>query len=128
MKYGIYLTLSFIFFATLCPSAQTISEASVKKMLQGLWGVSVDHSVTIAISGDSLLEYKLGGKEMSLLGCKISKQPCDNEVFKPSPTGLYFSIVSDDDVDLCGALKAIDDKHFWLQLDKNSFIEFEKLL
>jgi len=100
-------------------------------MLQGLWQLSGNHKITIAISGDSLLEYNMENKDMGLYTCELLNKPCDNEVFKPSPTGIYFSIESDDednDEELCAALTAIDNRHFKLQLDKNTIIQFEKLL
>ena len=68
---------------------------------------------------------------MGLYTCEVFNKPCDSEVFRPSPTGIYFSIESEDEDnndELCAALITIDNRHFKLQLDKDTVIQFEKLL
>lgn len=96
-------------------------------MIQGLWRLSANDSVTIAISGDSLVEYTLGDKEAAVYDCEIMHNPCDNEDFIPSPIGLYLDIGGEEDGGLCGALKALDERHFILILDKESTVMFEKM-
>jgi hypothetical protein len=127
MKHLILLITGPLLFLNTLVSAQNV--AQTKKMLQGLWALGADHSVTIAISGDSVMEYKMGEREMAVLNCRLSRESCDTESIKSSPTGIFFSMVSDGgNIELCAAIGLLDNKYLWLQVDKNSFIEFEKLL
>lgn len=96
-------------------------------MLQGLWKLKNNDSVTLAISGDSALEYNLFNKDMGLYSCRLSKQPCDNEEFVASPTGYYLTIEEDEGEALCAALQLINNKEFRLLLDENRLIIFEKM-
>ena len=96
-------------------------------MLQGLWKLKSNDSVTLAISGDSALEYNLFNKDMGLYSCKLSNKPCDNEEFVASPTGYYLTIEEDEGSALCAALQLINNKEFRLLLDENRLIIFEKM-
>ena len=128
MKYLVYLLFPLIFIVNGRLSAQNNNEATIKKALQGLWQLSTRHNITLAISGDTLVEYDLDNFEMGIYKCKLYEKPCDNEEFIKSPLGIYFNIENGDADALCAAMMAITDKYFKLQLDKETMIQFEKLL
>ena len=98
-----------------------------KTMLQGLWALAANDSITMAISGDTLLDYHVGHKDVDILNWQLSTQPCDNQTPLHSPTGLYFSIVSDGDNLLCAPLRSVNNKEFRLLVDSTHVIIFEKL-
>ena len=98
-----------------------------KNMLQGLWALAANDSITMAISGDTLVDYHIGYNDVDVLNWQISTQPCDNQPPLQSPTGLYFSIVSDGDHLLSAPLRSVIDREFRLLLDSTHVIIFEKL-
>jgi|SRR5581483_4365301 len=107
--------------------AQSANKTVVKSMLQGLWKVKGNDSITIAIAGDSALEYNLGSKDMGLYSCILSNKPCDNEVLIVSPTGYYLNIIEDGGNGICAALQLINNKEFRLLLDESHILIFEKM-
>lgn len=98
-----------------------------KNMLQGLWALAANDSITMAISGDSLVDYHIGDRDIDVLNWQLSTQQCDSQPHLKSPTGLYFSILSDGDNILCAPLRSLNNKEFMLLVDSTHVIIFEKL-
>jgi|GEM_PF-2787846 len=133
MKRGIWYFLLVMGLLSIRTSAQTQGE-TIKKMLQGLWALSANDSITLAFSGDTILECNTGTHEMDLLSYTLSTKPCDSEVLLKSPSGYYISIFGSNEEDdegdkdeLCGAIKFINSKEFKLLLDDQRMAIFEKL-
>ena len=131
MKRRIWYFLFILSLMSFYTKAQQVEEGTIKKMLQGLWKLASNDSITLAISGDTVLECNTGTHEMDLLSFKLSKQPCDNEEFVKSATGYYLTLLANDNEDvndaLCGALRSISNKEFRLLFDEHSMAIFEKL-
>ena len=97
-------------------------------MMQGLWKVRGRDSITLAISGDSAMEYILGNTEMAIFDFTLSKEPCDNEDVVKGSTGLYFTLGDEEDDPFCAALEYVNGREFKLVLDADSMLIFEKIL
>lgn len=127
MKRIFWLFVLFAPFISYQVPAQIADKSLVKAMLQGLWKVKGNDSITLAIAGDSAMEYNLGTKDMGIYSCTLSKQACDNEALLVSPTGYYLTLEADEDNSLCAALQFINTKEFRLLLDASHLLIFEKM-
>jgi hypothetical protein len=120
------------FLALLCLGSaysqnKGLSEAKVKKMLQGFWVFAVDSNYTMVFSGDTMLEYHLGEKTMDIIEYGISNKGCDNHDVTGNKSKYYLLIDGDEDeAGLCAELEFTDDKHLFLVITEDQALELKK--
>lgn len=109
MKRSIYLVFTLIAFAGYTAAAQSLDEASVKKMMQGDWQQKDNENFTISITGDTLMEVNNGNdRGTETFTFTVTKTNCNKDPLSSSLTGFYLSETSlDNNKPLCGAIDAV---------------------
>lgn len=105
-------------------------------MLQGLWVFASDPKYTMVFSGDTIVEYHLGEKELDVIpfylsdkGCKGDENEANNQGLDTISEGVYIILEGDEEEpDICAALVFQDEKHLLLMISENRGLELEKKL
>lgn len=126
MKYVIGILL-FILCISFKLDAQTMDEASIKKLLQGDWQLKDDETFTLTVTNDTLMEVSRGDRPgTDTFVFTVTKTNCSKDALNSSLTGFYLDEVNvNNNKHLCGSIDLINDSRLKLSYG-DQLMEFKR--